>query len=373
MKRYGDRIFTFDFKDEIGIFNSAVSLHSHTIYSKENLGIIARYANRVPIIRALLKRENLKRVKSHRSPIDFSSGYWIPPLSPESVYISEKLNIENNLNLTPLISLSDHDDLTGCMILRSIYPKRDIPISFEWTVPLNGHTFHLGVYNIPYFIKDEISEVLRDNKERYNVKRIKEILNTLSMSPDTLIVLNHPLSQISDMKDFHSGLRGFISEFAPWIHALEINGFRSRRENDLVIKMAHELSLPVVGGGDRHACAPNSVLSLTKSYSFSEFVSEIRKERISHIVYLPSYRDNLLERRLESISDFFRYYPKHPIGIRRWTDRVFFRLENGIVRPLSYYWNRTIPFWVKSAVLMISILTSRYIRPTLKVFFNKGN
>jgi len=336
MKRYGDRIFTFDFKDEIGIFNSAVSLHSHTIYSKENLGIIARYANRVPIIRALLKRENLKRVKSHRSPIDFSSGYWIPPLSPESVYISEKLNIENNLNLTPLISLSDHDDLTGCMILRSIYPKRDIPISFEWTVPLNGHTFHLGVYNIPYFIKDEISEVLRDNKERYNVKRIKEILNTLSMSPDTLIVLNHPLSQISDMKDFHSGLRGFISEFAPWIHALEINGF-------------------------------------TKSYSFSEFVSEIRKERISHIVYLPSYRDNLLERRLESISDFFRYYPKHPIGIRRWTDRVFFRLENGIVRPLSYYWNRTIPFWVKSAVLMISILTSRYIRPTLKVFFNKGN
>ncbi|HDI78042.1 MAG TPA: hypothetical protein ENF54_00205 [Desulfobacteraceae bacterium] len=372
MKRYGNKICALDFKDDIGEFNSAISLHSHTIYSKENLGIIARYANRIPIIRALFRKENLKRIKSKKRPIDFSSGYWIPPLSPESVYISEKGNIEYNLDLNPIITVSDHDDLTGCLILKSIYPETHIPISFEWTVPLNGHTFHLGIYNIPYLMKDEIMEILRDNKG-YDVKKIKDILDSISMSPEALIVLNHPLSQISDTEDFHGGLKGFINEFAPWIHALEINGFRSQRENDLVIKMAHELSLPVVGGGDRHASAPNSVLSLTKGHSFSEFVSEIRHDRISHIIYLPSYKDNLLERWLESIADFFRYYPKHPISIRRWTDRVFFRLENGIVRPLSYYWHQTIPFWVKSVVFMINILTSRYIRPTLKVFFNKEN
>ena len=60
------------------------------------------------------------------------------------------------------------------------------------------------------------------------------------------------------------------------MHALEINGFRTWEENRLTIELAREIGLPVVSGGDRHGCQPNTLLNISQSRSFEELVAEIR-------------------------------------------------------------------------------------------------
>jgi len=65
-----------------------------------------------------------------------------------------------------------------------------------------------------------------------------------------------------------------IQKFLPFLHALEVNGMRSRRENREVVVLAEEVNLPVVAGGDRHGFEPNAVLNLSCAGSFEEFIWE---------------------------------------------------------------------------------------------------
>ncbi len=112
-------------------------------------------------------------------------------------------------------------------------------------------------------------------------------------------------------------------------------------------------------------------MNLTNAASFSEFVSEIRHDKVSEILVMPEYRENLFVRKVESVADFFRYYPEYPPGQRRWTNRVFFYLEEGVVRPLSYYWYRTVPLWVKSFMWLVSLTGSKYLKSALQICFRK--
>jgi hypothetical protein len=152
----------------------------------------------------------------------------------------------------------------------------------------------------------------------------------------------------------------FLHHYSNGIHALEINGYRSWKENCATMALADQFELPLVSGGDRHGCSPNAVLNLTTSRSFAEFASEVRVDKTSHILIMPEYRSKrVLERKMDSLADFFADYPENPCGQRRWTDRVFFQLEEGLVRPLSYYWQRTAPMWVKSVMWGIQLIRLR--------------
>jgi hypothetical protein len=163
----------------------------------------------------------------------------------------------------------------------------------------------------------------------------------------------------------------FLHRHSTTIHALEINGYRSLSENRQTVALAEACGLPVLSGGDRHGCAPNAVLNLTNAATFSEFVAEIRFDNVSKILVMPEYRENLIARKVESMADFFRYYPEYPHGCRRWTDRVFFKLDSGVVRPLSYYWHRTVPPWVKSVMGIITLIESRYFYSALRMGLSK--
>ena len=90
--------------------------------------------------------------------------------------------------------------------------------------------------------------------------------------------------------------------------------------------------------------------------------------KVSEIVLMPEYGENLLARTLEAAADVLRYYPDYPQGQQQWTDRVFVELEEGsTVRPLSYYWKRGGPSWVRSSLWVMCFLGSARFRPALRL------
>src|SRR5256885_6661415 len=63
-------------------FRTAVSLHSHTLHSRETLSFIGRLAKRVGPIRAALMRGEARYKSVHGSSLDLSRAWWTPPAAP---------------------------------------------------------------------------------------------------------------------------------------------------------------------------------------------------------------------------------------------------------------------------------------------------
>jgi hypothetical protein len=84
---------------------------------------------------------------------------------------------------------------------------------------------------------------------------------------------------------------------------------------------------------------------LTCAATFSDFVGEIRREQLSHIVFMPQYAEVLGIRFLQTVIDTIRDYPEHPVGSRRWDERVYHMdFQTGYHRPLSALWKAPPPF-----------------------------
>jgi hypothetical protein len=91
-------------------FRTGISLHSHTMHSKEYLGRLPRYIAKFPIGSYILERE-IGRVLLYEGRIfNFNKIYWTPPLSPREAYELESRQIEEKLGCSALVSLTDHDD-----------------------------------------------------------------------------------------------------------------------------------------------------------------------------------------------------------------------------------------------------------------------
>src|SRR5215510_6738519 len=79
-------------------FQSAVSLHCHTLHSREGLGIIPHHASRLPVLGALIRYEMARYRSMNGRDVDFEGSYWTPPVSPRVVFESERDRIENSLD-----------------------------------------------------------------------------------------------------------------------------------------------------------------------------------------------------------------------------------------------------------------------------------
>ena len=203
-----------------------------------------------------------------------------------------------------------------------------------------------------------------------------DLFTLLDRSSETLLVLNHPCWDVARVGAAEHGtsLRHFMSRCRPWIHALEINGLRSWSENLQVLRMAEEYDLPVVAGGDRHGCRPNTVLNLSKVEPWADFVAEIRVDRRSDILILPAYEEPLGLRQLEVAADALRRYPHYPHGQRRFTDRTFADLDGYSWHPLSFYWDGGAPLWLRLILRVIVGLGSDRVRPILRrALFLRGD
>jgi hypothetical protein len=355
-------------KNLSGEAKTGVSLHCHTEHSKEMLNFIPHYAAQLPIISYFWAKERANYQKREGKDIDFSNSYWSPPMTAQEVYNIEKEQI-NRAGLEAMASITDHDSIDANLQIRETVSNEQAPISLEWTVPFSYGFFHVGVHNLPKDRAVELTKTLLDytfNEKRQNTENLNELFSMLNAVPEILIVLNHPLWDIEIVgKEKHAVLlKNFLREHGHWIHALEINGFRKWSENKAVLEMAEALGFPIVTGGDRHGCKPNTVLNLTNAKTFSEFAEEIRIDKHSEVVLMPEYKQPLHSRQLQSFAEILKHYPDFPEGRRKWFDRVHFDIGDGHgIRPLSVHWLYGGPTWLRWAIWTLGVLGSPKMRP----------
>ncbi|MDQ3062437.1 MAG: hypothetical protein M3R14_06170, partial [Acidobacteriota bacterium] len=312
---------------------TGVSLHCHTEHSKEMLDFVPHYAAKIPIVSYFWEKERQRYSGREGRELNFSTGYWSPPFTGHEVYRLEKEQI-NGMGLEAVVSITDHDCIDANLQVGEQNNPAQAPISMEWTVPFEYAFLHVGVHNLPPERAVEITEQLLDytfSKESPNDEKLHEVFALLDEIPGVLIVLNHPLWDIEmvGQQRHEDLLEHFINEHGKWIHAFEINGFRSWSENKAVMELAESLNIPLVTGGDRHCGKPNTVINLTNAKTFAEFAEEIRVDRRSEVVIMPEYRQSLHARQLGSIVEILKHYPEFPEGRRRWFDRVHFDTGDG--------------------------------------------
>jgi hypothetical protein len=337
-------------------FSTGVSLHGHTMHSQECLSFLPRYLHQAPGISQIVRGYEQPRRGGH-APVDFARAYWTPPLSPASAFQVERAQIEA-LELLPHVSLTDHDDIEACLSLQVAHRRTNAPVSVEWTVPYGRTIFHLGIHNLPDGAERRWMAAMAAFTAAPNDEALPELLRALAGLPETLIVLNHPfwLEEGVVEAEHRIALPRLLRECGEWLHAFELNGTRPWAENAETIALAAGRGRPVISGGDRHACEPGANLNLTNAQSFAEFASEIRRGE-STVMFMPQYREPMALRILQTARDILRPYPEYP-GRERWSDRIFYRGEDGVARPLSANWGNRAPFMLDSATGVIQMLAS---------------
>jgi hypothetical protein len=205
-------------------------------------------------------------------------------------------------------------------------------------------------------------------------ERLCELMAELSSYRETLLVLNHPCCNFVKVtaEQHWKSLRLFLQLCQSWIHAIEMNGMRPWKENQSAMQLAEEYGLPLVAGGDRHGCRPNTMLNLSRAETWSEYVEDIRRRRPTDVLVLPAYEEPVRLRELATAGDVLRRYPHHPYGQRRFTDRVYAEVEGYSWHPLSFYLDggKGTPIWLPPIVKAVVALGSDPVRPVLRRLFS---
>jgi len=347
-------------------FASAVSLHAHTHYSRESLADVEVYLAQIPLVGPRFVRELQSCLDEEGCARDYSRVWWHPPVSPRMVFESEADQIEDRLALSPLVSVTDHDDIAAGLDLQTLYAVRRAPISFEWTLPFGSGFFHLGLHNLPPASAAGWFARLSGITRQPTPASITDALAELDAIEEALIVFNHPHWDLAEVgAEAHRELvRQFVESHGSRLHALELNGYRSWHENESVVPVAASLGLPLISGGDRHGAEPNAILNLTPARSFAEFVQEVRNG-VSHVLVMPEYREHLMTRILSSAADVLRFNVAYPKGHQCWTDRVSWD-TGGTRRTLSCRWPDGGPLAVRAAVGAFTIMTSPIVLPMVR-------
>lgn len=211
-------------------------------------------------------------------------------------------------------------------------------------MPFHETAFHLGVHNLPSATAvrwmERLKEFTAGPDEERTRERLRAILAELDELPGVLIVFNHPMWDLYRVgKDRHEVLvNEFMAIFGQYIHAMELNGLRDWKENRETTMLAGKWNQLVISGGDRHGVEPNANINMTRAASFTEFVHEVRRERQSHVLFMPQYAEPWKHRILHSTLDAIRDYPHFPEGSQRWDQRVYHPDARGTVRPLAELW-----------------------------------
>jgi hypothetical protein len=349
-------------------FRSGVSLHGHTNQSQETLDFLANFGNQYPVMRPLLSRMERRSEAIYGTPINYAAAYWTPPMTPKLAFNLESEQIEK-LDLAPMVSLTDHDNIKAPMLLRTVPSARQIPVSVEWSAPYGVQSFHLGIHNLPSARATEWMQTLADFTAKPSDARLTEILVALNEEPNVLVVFNHPMWDLYLVgAEKHQFLvNEFLQKNGNYLHAMELNGLRHWDENRATRRLAEKWNMLLISGGDRHGVEPNANINLTNATSFTEFVHEIRREKKSDMLFMPQYAEPWKHRILQSVVDAVREYPEFPQGSRTWEERVYHPDANGVIRPVSELWPggaapRVMRYGVKLVQLMGKGLVSGGLR-----------
>ncbi|MGD1069379.1 MAG: hypothetical protein ABSB15_04500 [Bryobacteraceae bacterium] len=360
-------------KEPGSLFRTGVSIHSHTLHSRESLDFIHRATANTPWLAGAIRKQEAKYRAAKGRDLDLKRAWWTPPLSPRQSWDLERNQIEQALGMDALVSITDHDNIDACLNLQVIEATRECPISVEWTVPFRQTFFHIGVHNLP---PDAANAMMRE-MEAFTAapmeRRIKPMLAWLGAAPASLIVLNHPVWDENHIGEaaHRESIETFLGSFRPFIHALELNGLRPWKENRQTAQLAGQFGLPVISGGDRHGREPNACINLTNAGTFAEFVDEVRLDGWSDVLFMPHYREPLKMRILENMCGILEDDPQHALGWVRWSDRVFYRTDEGIDKSLSEFFNGKYPAVVNRFVGLMRLVKHRRVRSALRVALNE--
>jgi predicted metal-dependent phosphoesterase TrpH len=252
-------------------FGYAVSLHNHSCHSVERLAAlnqVVKLAYMRPLSGVLQKSFGLGGV----SNLNYADVTFNPPYTPEDVYQMEaKAAAKWGFDGVHL-AITDHDEFAGSLALLRGRPDLNgrIALSEELSLWFQGHLFHLGVSHLP---ESEVEETHARIQTAAQDRRYDELFETLAAS-GCLVVLNHPL--IAWRPGAEIPVAELLSRYGWTIHALEVNGMRTREENDRVLELARQWRKPVVGGGDSHLLVASSILSLSQAATFKDFIAEVK-------------------------------------------------------------------------------------------------
>jgi hypothetical protein len=339
-------------------FRTAVSLHGHTLHSRESLDFILRLANSIGILRFVLERGSARYRTLHGTELDLSRAWWTPPITPYDAWRLEAGRIQQQLGMAALVSLTDHDDIQAPIALRVLGECARVPVSVEWTVPFQNTFFHLGVHNLPPDSARSIMGELAAFTQCPNESRLGDLLHGLSTHRSVLIVFNHPCWDEKGIgRECHMATaRTFAQRFGETLNAFELNGMRPWSENTRAMALAKDIDKPIISGGDRHALEPSTLLNVTNAVTFEEFIEEVRDGH-SQVLVKPEYTEPFAVRILHDLTQILADHESHGLGWKRWSDRAFYSCDDGVVRPLSALWGKREP-----AVLRIFIRGVQMLR-----------
>jgi len=357
-------------------FRAGVSLHSHTNQSRETLSFLANVGARNAIFRPLLARMERRSQLNHGLPVNYAAAYWTPPLTPKLAFDLESGQIAN-LDLEPIVSISDHDNIKAPLLLRSVPSARQIPVSVEWSAPYGGiQDIHLGIHNLPSAKAQEWMAILAGFTANPDDDRLTEILAALNDEPDVLVIFNHPMWDLFTVgAEKHQLLvNRFLEKNGKFLHALELNGLRNWDENRATRQLAAQWNMVLISGGDRHGVEPNANINLTNASSFNEFVYEVRRERRSSVLFMPQYAEPWKHRILQSTLDAIRDYPEFPQGSRTWDERVYHPNGKGVDTPLSELWpSGSAPWQMRWSLAMVKLLGQRPVSSGLRMAWSESH
>ncbi|MGE0449278.1 MAG: PHP domain-containing protein [Vicinamibacterales bacterium] len=320
-------------------FRTGVSLHGHTLHSRERIWFLQALSKRSVALRWLIHSHYRSRSDSVTLAEEFSRIWWTPPLSPFQAAEVETAQIERELEMKALVSLTDHDDIEGPLEVQRTLPE--FPISIEWSVRHESTTLHLGVHNLPPASARPLAERMIACGQEPGAAGVDELLQELAEQPGVLVVLNHPFWDLPGIgaENHERCVTRFITRHGQRVHALEINGIRPYQENRSVLALSRATGLPIVSGGDRHGVEPSAVLNVTDASTFAEFAEEVR-DRHSQLVVMPQYGEPHMRRVLQTMSQCLAQYPEHPLGWVQWSDRFFRLRQNGMPRSFTEMFDR---------------------------------
>ena len=364
-------------------FTAAVSLHSHTSQSRETLDFIAELATDWGVLQPLMRWAERRCLRTSGIRPDYARSYWTPPLTPRLAFDLERRQIEEKLQRDAMVSLTDHDDIQAPLLLRSLPLARQVPVSVEWTVPYGTLTaqtaFHLGIHNLP---SAAAAEWMR-RMEAFTaipvaerpIKLLTDMLAELDELPGVLVVFNHPLWDLYRIGgERHRFLvNDFLAVHGQFCHAIELNGLRTWDENREVASLAAQWNQLLISGGDRHGTEPNANLNLTRAAGFAGFVHEVRRERQSHVLFMPQYARSWKHRILNSTLDAIRNYSEFPEGSRRWDERVYHPDADGNMRPLCQLWGSgRAPVYLSAVLSFVRMMGAAPVSSGLRLAWNDG-
>jgi hypothetical protein len=75
---------------------------------------------------------------------------------------------------------------------------------------------------------------------------------------------------------------------------------------------------------------------------------------------------------LQASGDILRRYPEYP-GRTQWTDRVFYKGEDGVAKSLSVIWQDRAPWMLMGAAGLVELMATAKLRSAIRVLLmNQG-